>query len=24
MVINSVADLVGYTADPFKVIAPVW
>lgn len=24
MVINSVADLVGHTADPFKVIAPVW
>ena len=24
MVINSVADLVGYTADPFSVIAPVW
>jgi len=24
MAINSVADLVGYTDDPFKVIAPVW
>jgi NagD protein len=24
MVINSVADLVGYTEDPFKAIAPVW
>lgn len=24
MVINSIADLVGYTEDPFKVIAPVW
>jgi NagD protein len=24
MIVNSIADLVGHTEDPFSVIAPVW